>query len=514
MLPQLHSQRFFPVPPVTTICDPLAPGLSDAWSPYRSPSQDTAMVRSAERSLQEKIQRWLESSKSRLSHRVSAAVPTDSWSVSENQSAALAAVLSGPDARLTHGSAQLVTLRDVARNAPAGRFDITDYNTIELLARIYDFIFSDEQIPAEIKNLLRHLQMPLLQTALSDKTFFHNQSHPARRLLDQLIQSSRGASIPVSPNDPLYKMIEQIVDRVQHEFDHQNGVECDVVANLAAGLTADLAVFLLDQQRSAEAAVESHINAALQEEKMRQAQLAAASDIAVRIESGEVAGFVEQFLENQWLRVLTLTHSVADRKPKALANARSTMDQLIWSVKPKTSAADRAALINRLPAILSLINAWLNLIEWNEPTRATFFSRLVERHAAIVQQPVECSPRHQLHLAVNVAQKASERRLIQRERELDTTPVDQFEDLVDSFKAGTWIEFLGDDGVPTAFHLVWISPLRGRFIFCNRHNDVPFSLTAEELAAAMREQSASVLSEESLTTRALSAALLDMDESD
>ena len=499
----------------------IVPVMTDAYRRSRSscPSsppllQAVAIVPIAEISLQEKIQRWLRGSEKRLSQGASVALPFDRRSMPEHQSAEFTAVSSVSGAWFMDGSTELVTLRDVARNAPAGRFGITDYNTIELLARIYDFIFSDRQIPTEIKNLLRHLQMPLLQTALRDKAFFQNQSHPARRLLDQLIQSSIGASIPISPNDPLYKMIEQIVDRLRQEFDQQSGMECNVVANLAADLTSDLTSFLDDQQRNAEAAVQSHISAALQEEKMRRAQMAAASDIAACIESGEVAGFVEQFLESQWLRVLTLTHSVADCKPKALANARNAMDELIWSVKPKTSAADRAALISKLPAMLSLVNAWLNLIKCNEPARVTFFSKLVERHAAIVQQPIECSPRHQLHLAVNVAQKASERRLSQRAREMDATAVDQFADLVDSVKVGSWIEFIRHNGLPSALRLVWVSPLRGSFIFCNRQNDAPFSLTAEELAAAMRDQSANVLRHESLTTRALVAALQHMDEGD
>ena len=504
----------------------IVPDMTDTYRRSRPPHpsypshvmrpRDAAAMQNAEIPLQEKIQRWLQNTENGASHRVSAASPLQRRSTPQ-QHRDFAAVPLVSDALLACESSELVTLRDVARNAPAGRFDATDYNTIELLASIFDFIFADVQIPPEIKNLLRHLQLPLLQTALRDKAFFQMQSHPARRLLDQLIESSLCASIPVHLNDPLYKIIEQIVDRIQHEFNQQIGMYGDVVANLAAyqtaDLTSELTSFLDDQQRVAEAAVQSHINDALHEEKMRCAQAAAASDIAARIESGEVAGFVEQFLESQWLRVLTLTHSVADRRPKALANARNAMDELIWSVKPKTSAADRAALIRKLPAILLLINAWLNLIKWNELARATFFSKLVERHAAIVQQAVECSPRRQLHLAVNAAQKASERRLTRRARELDANPAVQFADLVDSVKAGAWIEFTRHYGSSAIFRLVWVSPLRSRFIFCSRQNDAPFLWTADELATALRDQSASLLSQESLTTRALSAALQHMDES-
>ena len=110
--------------------------------------------------------------------------------------------------------------------------------------------------------------------------------------------------------------------------------------------------------------------------------------------------------------------------------------------------------------------------------------------------------------------KASERRLSRRARELEAPPDDQFVHLVDTLEAGAWIEFIRHNGVPAAFRLVWVSPLRSRFIFCNRQSGEPFSFTAEELAVALREQGASLIPHEALSTRALLAALQDMDESD
>ena len=526
----------------------IVPDLAQAYRRAIAPHHPF-VSRDTEASLHKKIQRWIYQTndvQDQAAMRDTAPRERSSKSASASPAASTSASSPnkpGPEISLQsflieqqriNNLSSSTSLRDVARAAPDGMFASSDQNTIELLARVFDFIFASGQIPGEIKNLLGQLQLPLLRTALLDKEFFHSQSHPARRLLDQLAQSSIGAPAPVDADDPLYKIIEHIVDRVQHEFDQQIRMFSDVVADmagnlgsgarseLAAELAADLTSYIADQQRDAEEAVRPHIDEALQEEKMREAESAAANDIAARTDTGEVAGFVERFLESQWLRVLTLTHSVADRKPKALANARKAMDELIWSVKPKTSADDRAALISKLPAMLALINAWLNVIKWHEPARVTFFSRLVERHAAIVQHVIELSPRHQLHLAVNVAQKASERRLTRRARELEVQPADQFANLVDSLTAGSWIEFThmndaaakASSKAPTAFRLVWVSPLRGRFIFCNRQGDEPFSMTSTELAAALREQGANLIPNESLSTRALVAALQDMDVSD
>ncbi len=394
-------------------------------------------------------------------------------------------------------------LRDIVHDAPSDALGAQERNIIELLARVFEFIFSDVSIPEPLKKLLTQLQLPLLKTALVDKDFFYSEDHPARRLLDQLAQSTVGMQPDASADDPLYKIIGQLIDRVQREFDQQLDLYTDVAA--------DLQSFLSDQERSATSALATHIAEALHEELMKQAQHTAENDIAARIETGEVAGFVEVFLETQWLRVLTLTHSVGKRKPKALANALKAMDELIWSVKPKLSSEERAALITRLPSMLSLINAWLNVIKWDAPERVHFFSKLVERHAAVVRGPIELTPRHQLHLAVNVAQKASEWRLSRRARELNAPPVDQFVHQVDSLEIGRWIEFIRHNGVATPFRLLWHSPLRSRFIFCNHQYGEPFSFTADELALALREQGATLLALESVSKRALSAALDQLD---
>jgi hypothetical protein len=395
-------------------------------------------------------------------------------------------------------------LRDIARNAPVDALGAVEHNTIALLAKMFDAVFSDTTISSSLKKLLAQLQLPLLKTALIDTEFFYNESHPARRLLDQLAQAGIGMEADAQVPDPLCKMIEQLIDRVQRESELQLDLYTDVVIDLQSYLAA--------QEREAKDALKTHIVEALQEEKTQQARLAAENDIAVRIETGEVAGFVEVFLETQWVHVLTMTHRVAERKPKALDNALKVMDQLIWSVKPKVTQEQRSELITALPSMLSLINAWLNAIKWDGPERVRFFSKLVERHAARVQGPVELTPRHQLHLAVNVAQKASERRLSRRARELDAPPVDQFVHLVDSLEVGSWIEFVRHNGVAAPFRLLWLSPLRTRFIFCNQRYDEPFSVTADELALALRDQGATLLPQESVSTRALSAALEGMNE--
>ena len=403
-----------------------------------------------------------------------------------------------------HDPAQVAStghLRQLSEHAPTDGLTHIDQNTIELLARIFDYVFSDPSIPADIKSLIGQLQIPTLKVALLDKDFFFKETHPARVLIDTLAKSSMLLNTESASEDPLYQMIEGIVERVQQDFDQQIELFSDVVADLEA--------FLKEEEEQTAHAISEPVAQALKQEKMRLAREFAENDVAIRVETGEVAGFLETFLREQWIRILTIAHNVKEEKPNALENALRTMDDLIWSLKPKNSAEERKELVSKLPAMLSLLNAWLNAIKWDEPDRVLFFSKLAERHAAIARAPLELSPRRQLEIAVNIAQRASERRLNRHAQDQIDQPVDEWVQMVDNMERGVWLDFTTPNGVTTRFKLAWVSPKRTRYIFTNRQGHDAFSISSEELVQKFRQGIAVQLSAESVVDRALVEALRD-----
>jgi hypothetical protein len=392
-------------------------------------------------------------------------------------------------------------LRQLSQQPTAEGLTHIDQSTIELLARIFDYVFNDTSIPSDIKNLIGQLQIPTLKVALLDKDFFFKESHPARVLIDTLAKSSVLLNSDTSADDPLYQMIEGIVERVQQDFDQQIELFSDVVADLEA--------FLKEEEQQTEVAISEPVAIALKQEKMRLAREFAENDVAIRVETGEVAGFLEVFLKEQWIRILTISHNVKEEKPNALENALRTMDDLIWSLKPKNSAEERKELVSKLPAMLSLLNAWLNAIKWDEPDRVLFFSKLAERHAAIARAPLEFSPRRQLEIAVNIAQRASERRLNRHVQDQIDQPVDEWARVIETMERGIWVDFTRPNGVTTRFKLAWVSPKRTRYIFTNRQGHDAFSVSSEELITQFREGNAIQIVAESVVDRALVEALRD-----
>ena len=175
--------------------------------------------------------------------------------------------------------------------------------------------------------------------------------------------------------------------------------------------------------------------------------------------------FVEAFLEKKWVTVLTLAYEQQDEQPQQVEEALQTMDDLVWSVKPKITAAERKALIAKLPSMIADLNKWLDLIKWNPSTRARFFAELAKCHASIVRAPLELSPERQMQLALAAAKEATERRL-RKEAARQTTPEpDAFDTAVAGLERGAWLEFTQDNGLPMKLKLAWVSPKRNFYLF-------------------------------------------------
>lgn len=452
--------------------------------------------------------------------------------------------------QLATGTQNAMRLSQVQQEMPAMFNTGVEKHTLDLLGKVFDGVLSDQNIPGPIKDLIGLLQVPVLKAALIDKNFFFKEAHPARRLIDLMSQYSASWDQQKGVEDPLFQTMQRNVLRVQKEFDQQLDLFDEVVN--------DLESFMQAEEAAAQEALQAPITRALQKEKYQQAGIAAKNEITLRINSGEVHTFVETFLENRWMKVLTLAFSVQEEKPHAIADAIKTMDDLIWSIQPKISLAQRQDMVNRLPAILARLNKWLSLIKWEDADRIEFFADLAECHASIVRSPLELSPEKQVEIAVEAAKIATERRLEKRKKNAEEASIKEkleqekkaqeialehakliqeskehqkeseaegdlpdleevaeqieqsIEDAVDavaSLERGVWIQFTTKAQVQQKVRLAWISPMRSLFIFTSSQKEKSFSISVAELESSFKEKRASIISLDKVVDKALMQAL-------
>jgi hypothetical protein len=387
---------------------------------------------------------------------------------------------------------------------PKGSLTRGDESTIDLLTRIFETVFVDENIPKETRELIQFLQVPVLKAALLDKNFFFQDAHPARRMID--LMSRMGWEQRRGADDPLFHAMQRGVDRVGRDFGDEVGVFAEAVADLEASLEAE--------ESAAAAEISAPIAAALKQEKVSAATKSAKSAVALRLGSGDVVAVVETFLARKWTSVLTIAYSVEPDKPGAVGSATRTMDDLIWSVKPKITQEQRKQLIAKLPGLLATLNKWLDIIKWQDVDRLQFFAELAECHASIVRAPIELSPERQLEIALEVAQRDAQRRI---EKEQALAAAEQAEAqhadadpviiTLDGLERGMWLEFTQDDACVRTVKLAWISPLRTLFIFSTGARKEAFSLSVEKLAEVYRAHKVRLVRQDGVVARALAEAM-------
>lgn len=372
------------------------------------------------------------------------------------------------------------------RLAPGGRLKLE--RVAELLDAMFERIAQEKAIPIDIRAVLAQLKAPLHEAALSDMRFFFSDKHPARRMIDAFIDSAlahEACENMESRTDPSYQALAGTVGEICREGAH---------AELCERVTRDLQAMAARQTAQADNALREATEVAIEQESVAHSEQLAQDDVASRIQTGEVAGFVEAFLQEQWTRVLSFAYGVRDTRPDVLPSVLRAMDDLIWSVKPKSNVEDRKALIDRLPALISLLNVWLNVVKWEGEERQSFFVALAERHAALMRGPAGLTPRDQLEIRMNTVQKASEHHLSRRALEQQEAALADFMHRIDALAPGDWVTFVRNNGGTVNCRLAWISPGRSRLIFIGRHGQLVFPMESRKLAEALRADRASLIS--------------------
>ncbi|MFZ2307174.1 MAG: DUF1631 family protein [Rhodoferax sp.] len=384
--------------------------------------------------------------------------------------------------------------RDEIRHAPE-----LDRGTVDALAEVFDFVFADQAIPMQMKVIIGRLQIPVLKAAMIDRDFFLSDQHPARRLVDTLA----GASVAWAPekgeNDPLYLRIEHTVQRVLTEFEDDLALFVD--------LLREFTEFLFESEQQAQARVEPVAQKEHKGETWEQALSQADELIHERIQAlskdQPLAPFLLPFLTTQWREVLARATMDESTREVQHAQAVTTMEQLIWSVQPKTTSEQRRELVAVLPDMVRQLNLGLDTIEWNGKPRATFTRRLISTHTLAIRltQP---APQETGSAALEEQDgKAALQQLDERRAARQFGAIDTFDAQAQGFQRGMWFDVSLEQDTHIRCRLSWVSPMRTRLLFTNRDGFDAFVRSEREVAAMLRLGRMRVLDNEAIVGRAI-----------
>ena len=465
-----------------------------------------------------------------------------------------------PQTQKTETCQQIDELREANQQQAGGM----DSQIIEVVSMLFDHFFEDEALPAPIKVLIGRLQVPILKVAILDKEFFNQKSHPARRLLDSISSAALGWSEDQDDQETLIAKIEQIVDFLIKEFNDDIKAFDYVLADFEQFIDRED-----EKNRRANAAlVKRERRKEQRKERARQSVL----DLMIKITRGrELNDEVLGFLETTWSKVLFKARlSLGGSSPhwKDLKRISAT---LVWTLVPKETEAERAKIIQTIPALLRALSKSMGLIRIDTRTQNKIFKMLAQEHARIVEQSsrdvvtrVDDSTVWPEEGATAALARAAEKIASDRARNsgnvelfaddsvtvISAAPTDNVIDDLNSFTAGvksgkiqikdeivldsdndepfeepveeindraqrwarkleigTWVEFKKPGSRALIARLSWRSNVTGNLVFVNRQGAKIKNLTIQTLAAEKRAGHVRTIDSSSAFDRAINTIM-------
>lgn len=409
-------------------------------------------------------------------------------------------------------------LRDI-RDAGLIQVDNQAENlTIDIVAMLFDYVFDDDNIPAELKALIGRLQIPVLKVAMLDKQFFSKKSHPARRLLDEIASVSVGWTHTGEYNAALYEKINSLVLAVLNDFADD--------AEIFERLLLDLQNFVATHEADAQSAVAETTQIIEMAERAQLAQVVVKDEITRALTSSlELPEVIVEFVQTIWQQVLMHVYMQEVELGTAWQSALETMRNLIWSVAPKLNNEDRLKLVAMLPTLLNQLRDGMGFLEIDTARRDAIFSGLVACHAIAVKAglQVQAAPVNDAEMskAIEAAQFDVPDVLPEvvaldnaveslddslGESSLSATEMDEDDEYTEQarcLKKGEWLAFDNADGSARNARLSWVSGLRGMYLFTNNQGLDAMTIALPRLAARLRAGEARVIKANSLTERAV-----------
>lgn len=399
--------------------------------------------------------------------------------------------------------------------------------TVDIVAELFDLIFSDPNVSNGIKNLVARLQTTVLRAAMLNQRFFADRSHPARRFLDSIsVVAVRWGKV-VNAEDPFYLKLSELVDTVQSTYDG------DMTVFDAAN--AELDAFLSEREQQDEQqnlALADAVNA--REEDMRlkreaQVRVQKTANICIaRVLMPEAPLEIEEFLRTYWRDVVQSRISQSGEEGAPTADALQVATDLLWSVTPKHLAEERQRQAASVPILLSRINVGFDEIGSAPTERKAFLDTLLDLQlaamrakktdtarvgAVVISRTRGAGPTLQVSHATNLGVRIQDISLpasesLERENTPDRADLRRVRQLV----RGDWLDFT-TAGRTRRERLTWINRSRTLFLFSNSASPCAISITPEALAVRLKNGTAQIVKlDRPIFERAIHGAIKSLDQ--
>ncbi len=408
-------------------------------------------------------------------------------------------------------------LKENQKEGVVSAVDQQSSDIINLVTLLYDAIWQDESVPIPIKELIGRTQITIIKVALSDQTFFNDEHHPARELLNEFAEAGIGwTEVDNLAKDPLYKQIESSVGKIQSSYDGE--------VSFFEQLNKEFRSF-----RAREAAKTRQLEQRILKNKESQERLEDINElvrqkIQERILGRDLHPFVVNLLETHFHKFMVMLVLKEGPGSNAWKQSINTIDVLLWSVQPHEQEGDRNRLTTVNPRLLNNLRKALRITQLEAAKIDALITELKDVQDETFGAPEEpvVETRVETKAEFKLAEEG-ETSIVAPPTEEDAHVVeppseDEIDEnhpalhQVDTLSVGMWVEFAGGDEQNVRCKLAAKINAIDKFIFVNRQGVKVVEKTRMGLAKELRDSSVRIISDGALFSRALESVIGNLRE--
>jgi hypothetical protein len=256
--------------------------------------------------------------------------------------------------------------------------------TIEVVAMLFTFILEDEQIPAELRQRISRLQIPILKAAILDPDLMQQEDHPARQLLNRMSSASVNVDTESQGGVSLIQEVDRIVDIVLAEFDDDIGI--------FSRLLDEFEDFLVESATRDDDTTRRGVEAVETAERISVLRTNITNSLCDLLLPLNVDKRISDVIIHIWPHILA--HSLwkdggngvpPDHAESFYRSCRAILPKLIWSIQPKRDPQERAELIRMLPNLVKQIAKAFEMIRLPQEETKQVMDLLIELHSRILR---------------------------------------------------------------------------------------------------------------------------------
>jgi hypothetical protein len=396
------------------------------------------------------------------------------------------------------------SLESETNTGEIGPISVQSSDVMNLVTLLYEAIWKDKSLPVVMKELIGRTQISVMKVALTDTSFFDDELHPARTLLNELaLAGIAWTETEDSENDPVYAKVRELVERILAEADISNSFLQNILNELRE---------FQGEQSGTDATVEMRIRETDDySQSMDDIHTYVSQKVNERVLKGYLDPSIRTLLDthlHEFLVKLVVKEGINGGSWKPVM---STIDVLLWTVQAEKQIGDRDRFGRINPRLLDNLGKALE-IGGASKTKITKIMRQLKQVQEYSFHKAEAAAMQQNAASGNLSLENEAPKRSSREPP-PLSRDDPFLRQVDKFPVGTWLEFRGVSGKPVRLTLASKIDSIDKLFFANNQGKKVVELTRMRLANELKLGSVKVVSKDSLVDRAMETVISNLKDS-